>query len=371
MQTLHEVEHSINAIDGIATPGEHLHLVDPAQGESGSGFELILDAAAEGNVHSLEVAQREQAAVRQWQFATHEFSPGAEPRLHISTAEASTARDSHPSAAHSHDPAIAASLLIEKQTASGATLEQVEVRIDQGLKPHGRSRRRSIDLSRLPKPHEVLKPNGQPRLIYLLLSLTSLMVIYPFLEGTAFERGLLNLLMSLVLMSGVYAVSTTRRHLDVALGLSLPALAASWLNLLDAATNSGRRHGRVMAGVLLLHDCFALGLHLAGQQGRFRSDLWRGVDLHVDRRAWCALWLVNDISSKSFNNAAAQSLNDVLSWSDFLFFSFTTLTTLGYGDITPGDALARSLAVMEAVVGVFYVAILVSRLVGLYGRKPR
>jgi hypothetical protein len=47
------------------------------------------------------------------------------------------------------------------------------------------------------------------------------------------------------------------------------------------------------------------------------------------------------------------------------YYSFVTLTTMGYGDVLPVHPLARSLATLEAVVGVLYVAILVSRLVSL------
>jgi voltage-gated potassium channel len=51
---------------------------------------------------------------------------------------------------------------------------------------------------------------------------------------------------------------------------------------------------------------------------------------------------------------------------DWIYYSFVTLTTLGYGDILPLTSLARSLAFMEAVVGQFYVAILVAGLVSAY-----
>jgi hypothetical protein len=48
-----------------------------------------------------------------------------------------------------------------------------------------------------------------------------------------------------------------------------------------------------------------------------------------------------------------------------LYYSFTTLTTLGYGDITPIHPFARSLAVLESLVGVIYPAVLIARLVSL------
>jgi hypothetical protein len=52
--------------------------------------------------------------------------------------------------------------------------------------------------------------------------------------------------------------------------------------------------------------------------------------------------------------------------SDWIYFSFVTLTTLGYGDITPVSATARSLVYMQAIAGQFYIAVLVAGLVGAY-----
>jgi hypothetical protein len=49
-----------------------------------------------------------------------------------------------------------------------------------------------------------------------------------------------------------------------------------------------------------------------------------------------------------------------------LYFSFTTLTSLGYGDIVPATDMTKSLAILEAVIGVMYLTIIISRLVGIY-----
>ena len=58
------------------------------------------------------------------------------------------------------------------------------------------------------------------------------------------------------------------------------------------------------------------------------------------------------------------SQGDVLP--DFFYYSFVTLTTLGYGDITPVGPFARSLSTLEAVVGQIYLTVLIARLVGLH-----
>jgi len=62
-----------------------------------------------------------------------------------------------------------------------------------------------------------------------------------------------------------------------------------------------------------------------------------------------------------------------LSWMDMMYFSFTVLTSTGFGEITPRTGMARSLIILEQIVGVMYVAFLVARLANLYGsqRAPK
>ncbi len=80
---------------------------------------------------------------------------------------------------------------------------------------------------------------------------------------------------------------------------------------------------------------------------------------------WAVAYTVlNMISPGSFQGF---SLLADRAWdSEWLYFSFVTMTTLGYGDISPISATARSLAYMQAVFGQLYVAILVAGLVGAY-----
>ena len=56
---------------------------------------------------------------------------------------------------------------------------------------------------------------------------------------------------------------------------------------------------------------------------------------------------------------------------DVVYFSLVTLATVGYGDILPSSDLARTLAVIEAVVGQFYIAVLVAVFVGMYASRPQ
>lgn len=72
----------------------------------------------------------------------------------------------------------------------------------------------------------------------------------------------------------------------------------------------------------------------------------------------------------AYMEAAGRSFVNTIDGSSIaLYYSLVTLTTLGYGDITPVNEFARMLSALEAVVGPFYLAIIVARLVGIYVRE--
>jgi len=74
------------------------------------------------------------------------------------------------------------------------------------------------------------------------------------------------------------------------------------------------------------------------------------------------------VAGDAFYIAQVNDPDGKLTWSDLMYFSFTVLTSTGFGEITPVTPMARSLIVIEQVLGVMYVAFLVARLANLYGR---
>jgi hypothetical protein len=76
--------------------------------------------------------------------------------------------------------------------------------------------------------------------------------------------------------------------------------------------------------------------------------------------AYYAAW---GVSASAFATSGGGSLK---AWPDFVYFSFTTLSTLGYGDILPIAPAVRSMVILEVIVGVFFVAVIISKLVSLY-----
>ena len=81
--------------------------------------------------------------------------------------------------------------------------------------------------------------------------------------------------------------------------------------------------------------------------------------------AWKGLYeYLHRIDSGSF-----RGLDDVVERNEFVYFSFVTMTTLGYGDIVPVSQPARMLVVLQAVIGQLFLVILVARLVGMVGDR--
>ena len=75
-------------------------------------------------------------------------------------------------------------------------------------------------------------------------------------------------------------------------------------------------------------------------------------------------FLLNVVAPASFSGISAETWSEQLT--EFTYFSFVTLTTLGYGDITPVAPIARSLCVLEAVLGQMYLTVLVAALVSMH-----
>jgi voltage-gated potassium channel Kch len=121
-------------------------------------------------------------------------------------------------------------------------------------------------------------------------------------------------------------------------GRLLGLAALSWV-IFGAVFASGRVTFHRVQGAVVLYLNFAL----------FFAVLYRLIEI---------------LSPDAFHRAVPGS-EDHGVWAEMLYFSFTTLTTAGYGDITPVQPLARSLANLESVVGQLYPATLVARLVSL------
>jgi voltage-gated potassium channel Kch len=202
------------------------------------------------------------------------------------------------------------------------------------------------------------------RPFYLMIALFLLLLLSPVFEGRAFATLVLSALFTLILISSAMGVMNQRRFLVPMACLGVPWVVMSWLEALVGLN--------VPADVcrLSLQAAFALLLVILWGLNIFRSTrvttntLCRAVSAYIlIGVTWAGLYgIVSHVNHGAFGPGSGSALT----WNEGIYFSFVTLTTLGYGDITPVSSLARSLAMVEAVIGPMYLAILVARLVALY-----
>ena len=202
------------------------------------------------------------------------------------------------------------------------------------------------------------------RLIALLVAILLLLLAFPYVQGTLAGDVILNLLQAAIVIAVVGVVSTDWKHTAAAVLLGLLSLLSGWV------PRSAEHYLVFLVGgwSAMAFYAFAvvmIALHL------LRED---EVTFDTLCGAFCGYLLLGFLWTEAYNLIEFRSPGSIiwanspapLNWSDLLYFSFTTLTTAGYGDISPVTPPGRSAALLESLSGVFYVAVMISRLVGLH-----
>lgn len=210
---------------------------------------------------------------------------------------------------------------------------------------------------------------SQGHFFYLLISLILLLVFYPYVEGEVIGAFSLSMLSSAILISGVYGVSDSRRHCITALCLGVPTLIRHWQELIGIPLLP-EKTGLLFPLAFYIFTIFILLSRILRDETVTVDTLYGAACVYLLMGlTWLtAFQLLEKMHPGSFRIGLFQPETVPIEWSDLLFFSYVTLTTLGYGDITPVTSPAKSLAILEAMTGTLYVAFLVARLVGLHRR---
>jgi len=205
----------------------------------------------------------------------------------------------------------------------------------------------------------------------LLAWLCALILANPVFSTTRFGAKSLALALLVVLLLATWALRVPRARLLAALALAMGAGVA-------VALSPGKDHwlwpvaigtATVLIGtvtVALLR--YVLDWHLISADKVFGAV---AAYVLIALTFACLFSLLQLVQPNAFYFAQVNNLDGHMSWSDAMYFSFTVLTSTGFGEITPVTDMARSLIIIEQVLGVMYVAFLVARLANLYGLAQR
>ncbi len=202
------------------------------------------------------------------------------------------------------------------------------------------------------------------RFLFLFLALLLVMLVSPFLDDSLLHQSYMVVLFALVLLAAILIAGTRHHHRIIALIIGIPWLALSLFALLVDLQAVGI-YANLLASLFCIYVILIVLSHLLDADTVDLNILLGAASVYLLLAlAWTTSYLIIiQLEPEAFSLVHGASRPY---FHQFLYFSLTTLTTVGYGDITPVNPFAQIWATMEAVCGTLYMALLVARLVGLY-----
>ena len=208
------------------------------------------------------------------------------------------------------------------------------------------------------------------RFLFLIVIIVAMIVLGPFLEGFIGLRFFMDLLVSIIFVATIYAASQKRNHIIFAIVLLVPTLFALWTDDISI-NNTLITIGYICGLILFAFGIISIVIYIFSEEVVTRQTISAAVVVYLLMALmWTFVYrLLAKLYPASFAIAHAK-LEDAENV--FLYFSLVTITTLGYGDITPIGSQAIALSVLEAIAGQIYLVVVVAWFVGLFvSRKSR
>jgi voltage-gated potassium channel len=213
----------------------------------------------------------------------------------------------------------------------------------------------------------------EPNYAYLLIGLLALLLAGPLcfeIFGDSFDKAgglIISTAFSFTLLIGIWSLHESRLWFFIGIALALISIAATIAEIIIPGPEYHFQFVDLSVG--LAFCILTLNMAIRHIVRTERIDLNRilgAVCIYLLLGITLAIFnmFIHGLSPGSFNNVG--TVADSKTGIDLIYYTFVTITTLGYGDIEPIRPLARAVAYITAVTGQFYIAILVGGVVGLY-----
>lgn len=202
----------------------------------------------------------------------------------------------------------------------------------------------------------------------LTLAMILMMLLRPFLDESGEGGVMTDMMFALLFASGIYAVRKEAYGYRLAIFLAIIGFAGR-IKMHFSEEKIMPVFANLASMLFFLHALTSVGSFVWNQRHRVNHDvIWAAINVYL------LLGLIWAYGYEFLELANPRSFrgpdpNIPLNRDDFFYFSYVTLATLGYGDILPATRSARAIAILEALTGQLYLAILVARLVGAYVGK--
>ena len=198
--------------------------------------------------------------------------------------------------------------------------------------------------------------------IILLIALFALIFVAPPIDH--FSTFLTNTALIVVVISGIYAAEYKKRVFRILLSLGLMTLISMAVSFILPENRPLNILPFILVICSLTFSTIALVAHVSQARTVERSTVLCAINSYLLMGLTASvLFLILDFAvPASFTDLEAGPG----SLSQFIYYGFVTLSTLGYGDITPSTPMARSLAVFVTLVGQLYLVIVMAMIIGKF-----
>lgn len=198
----------------------------------------------------------------------------------------------------------------------------------------------------------------------LLIGQLVFVLAYPFFDDTVLGRAMLGVVHLFVVVAALAAVRRTSALTWVAVLLGAPAVVLTFAEAAQPDSNAIVLASAAFHVPFYFYVSYAMIRYVFHDENVSRDELYAtGAAFTVV--AWAFAYIFAACQAAWPGSFADAGGAGDQSWYELLFLSFTTLTSVGLSDIVPVGAHARSFLMVEAIAGVFYVALVVARIVSL------
>jgi hypothetical protein len=213
-------------------------------------------------------------------------------------------------------------------------------------------------------------PNSQPRFGFSLLFVSLLAIVFvPALIDSRWDL-LVRVVYTMTLMACLYLVANGKWQLRIGILLAIPVLFTSW-------TDGIMRESDQQLAYCLMHILFLSYIALRVYLSLFEAKIINSNVVFSALSLYLLIGMTFSFIYASIELVQPNSIGHSVQFveltdsvfdrihAQLFYFSFVTLSTLGYGDISPVSELARSFSILEALIGQIYLAVIIARLIGL------
>ena len=215
-----------------------------------------------------------------------------------------------------------------------------------------------------------LQKLSQRRFLILLVLILFMIVGTPFLDDFFPSKVFMDVLLTAIFIAIIFAIRSKPSHLIIASFLALPLVISTWSYYFVEFTHISLLT-RVFGALFFAYTVINILQIIARSEVVTKETIFAAIVAYLlIAIMWAFIYIVLDtLVPGSFSFPEKGTRVETMR---FEYFSFVTITTLGYGDVTPLTNKASALVLLEALVGQVYLVVLVAWLVGMHvSRKAK